>query len=231
VDDPWVYVDANMTGTLTLLELTKKYKITHFVQASTSSIYGANPPLPTNEEADSNHPLQSYAASKKGAETLCHAYHHLYGINMAVFRYFTVYGPAGRPDMVMFRFCQWINENKPVAVTGDGKQTRGFTFVDDIARGTILGLGIKGYEVINLGGHETISILELIHFMEEAIGKKATIEFIERHPADADANWADISKAKELLNWEPQIELREGIKRTCDWYAAERAWVKDILTE
>ncbi len=158
VEIPWVYVETNMNGTLNLLELCRHHGVPKFILASTSSLYGANPPLPTPETAESDHPLQPYAASKKGAEALAHTYHHLFGIDVTVFRYFTVYGPAGRPDMVMFRFCQWIAEGRPVRITGDGTQSRGFTYVDDIARGTILGLKPLGYEMINLGGHETITI-------------------------------------------------------------------------
>lgn len=124
VENPWVYVDTNITGTLNLLELCRRWGIPKFVLASTSSLYGAEAPLPTPEEASTDFPLQPYAASKKGAEALCHAYHFLYGLDITVFRYFTVYGPAGRPDMSMFRFTQWISEGLPVRIYGDGEQSR-----------------------------------------------------------------------------------------------------------
>jgi UDP-glucuronate 4-epimerase len=198
--------------------------------ASTSSIYGSNPPLPTPETADSNHPLQPYSASKKGAEALCYSYHHLYGLDVTIFRYFTVYGPAGRPDMVMFRFAQWIAEGKPVALNGDGNQSRGFTYLDDIARGTIAGLKPLGFEVINLGGHEVITINEMIKRIEGLLGKKAKIEYFPRHPADIMENWADISKARKLLNWNPQVGLDEGIKNLVDWYLEQRSWASQVLT-
>jgi nucleoside-diphosphate-sugar epimerase len=230
VENPWVYVDTNMTGTLNLLEFAKQYSIPKFILASTSSIYGANAPLPTPEDADSDHPLQAYAASKKGAEAMCHAYHYLYGIDVTVVRYFTVYGPAGRPDMVMFRFVQWISEGKPVKVNGDGEQSRGFTYLDDIARGTIQALRPLGFEIINLGGHETITINELLCVMEEMIGKKAEVVRLPRHPADMLTNWADVDKAKELLNWEPKVSLREGIANLVAWYNAERSWVSQVDT-
>jgi nucleoside-diphosphate-sugar epimerase len=219
-----------MTGTLNLLEFAKQYSIPKFILASTSSIYGANAPLPTPEDADSDHPLQAYAASKKGAEAMCHAYHYLYGIDVTVVRYFTVYGPAGRPDMVMFRFVQWISEGKPVKVNGDGEQSRGFTYLDDIARGTIQALRPLGFEIINLGGHETITINELLCVMEEMIGKKAEVVRLPRHPADMLTNWADVDKAKELLNWEPKVSLREGIANLVAWYNAERSWVSQVDT-
>lgn len=231
VRDPWVYVDANMTGTLNLLELCRANKIPKFVFASTSSIYGNDAPLPTPETADSSHPLQPYAASKKGAEAMCYAYHYLHGLDVTVVRYFTVYGPAGRPNMSMFRFVQWISEGKPLRLNGDGEQKRGFTYIDDIARGTILALKPVGYEIINLGGHESISINKLIEMLEEAIGRKATIEKFPFDKADMMANWADVTKAGEMLGWEPQVGLKEGIARMVAWYQNEHSWASQINTD
>ena len=230
VADPWAFMETNLTGTLNLLELARQRGIKKFVQASTAGIYGANPPLPTPETAESDHPLQPYAASKKSAEVLCHAYHFIHGLDVTIFRYFTVYGPAGRPDMVMFRFAKWISEGQPVHLYGTGEQSRGFTYLDDIARGTILGLQLIGYEIINLGGHETISINQMIAMLEELTGKKAQLQNHPAHPADILANWADISKAKRLLGWEPQVDLVEGMNRLVDWYRLERAWAKEVAT-
>ena len=230
LEDPWVYVDTNMTGTLNLLEVCRRQGIPKFILASTSSIYGANAPLPTPETADSDHPLQPYAASKKGAEVMAHVYHTLYGVDVSVVRYFTVYGPAGRPDMSMFRFTQWICEGRPLRLNGDGEQSRGFTYVEDIARGTIQALKPLGYEIINLGGHETIKINELIHSLEELIGRKATIERYPANAAEMAASWADVRKAKALLGWEPQVGLKEGIANLVDWYHAERPWASLIDT-
>jgi nucleoside-diphosphate-sugar epimerase len=231
VENPWVYVDTNITGTLNMLELCRGRSIPKLVLASTSSIYGANAPLPTPEDASSDTPLQPYAASKKGAEALCHSYHFLHGIDVTIFRYFTVYGPAGRPDMVMFRFAQWISEGRPLRLNGDGQQMRGFTYVDDIARGTILGLQPVKYEIINLGGHETIKINELIGMLEELIGKKARVEYLPFHPADMFANWANVEKAQRLLGWTPRIPLVEGVANLVDWYKSERDWACQINTE
>jgi nucleoside-diphosphate-sugar epimerase len=230
VENPWVYVDTNMTGTLNMLELCRRWNIPKFILASTSSIYGADPSLPTPETANSDYPLQPYAASKKGAEALCHSYHFLYDIDVTVFRYFTVYGPAGRPDMSMFRFTQWISEGKPLRLNGDGEQSRGFTYVDDIARGTILGLKPVGYEIINLGGHETITINDLIHMLEELIGKKAHIQRLPANPADMLASWADVDKAKSLLGWEPRVSLLQGVARLVEWYNTERDWAMLVDT-
>ncbi len=230
VEIPWTYVETNTNGTLNLLEFCRRHDVPKFVLASTSSLYGANPPLPTPETAESDHPLQPYAASKKGAEALAYSYHYLFGIDTTVFRFFTVYGPAGRPDMVMFRFCQWIAEGRPVQVTGDGTQSRGFTYVDDIARGTILGLKPLGFELINLGGHETISINDMVTVIENKLGRKANLEYIARNPADVMENWANVDKARRLLGWQPQVGLDDGIGRLVDWYLAERPWASQIAT-
>jgi nucleoside-diphosphate-sugar epimerase len=230
VENPWVFVQTNTTGTLNILELCKRRGIPKFLLASTSSIYGSDAPLPTPETASSDGPLQPYSASKKGAEAMAHAYHFLHGIDVTVFRYFTVYGPAGRPDMVMFRFTQWIKEGRPVCLNGDGTQSRGFTYVDDIARGTILGLKPVGYEIINLGGHESITMNEMIARLEELLGEKAQVERRPFHKADMLSNLADITKARTLLGWEPRIELAEGMRRLVAWYLAERSWARDVIT-
>jgi nucleoside-diphosphate-sugar epimerase len=231
VQNPWAFVDTNMTGTLNLLESCRQNGISKFILASTSSIYGEHAPIPTPETANSDLPLQPYSASKKGAEAMCHAYHHLYGVDVTIFRYFTVYGPAGRPDMVMFRFVQWIKEGRTVHLNGDGNQSRGFTYVDDIARGTILGLKPVGYEIINLGGHEVITINEMIGRLEKILGEKARVEHHPLHIADMMVNQADVQKAKRLLDWEPRVGLDEGMQRVCDWYLKERGFASQIMTD
>ena len=230
VTDPWVFVQSNVVGTLNMLELCKETGAKKFILASTSSIYGEDPPYPTPETASSSEPLQPYAASKKGAEAMCHAYHHLYGIDVSVVRYFTVYGPAGRPDLALLRFVQWISEGKPVRVNGDGQQSRGFTYIDDIARGTILALKPVGYQVINLGGHEVITINNLIKLIEEVVGTKADVQYGPPNPADMFTNWADVTKAGEMLGWEPQFDMRAGVEKLVEWYNAEREWASQILT-
>ncbi|HTP00387.1 MAG TPA: NAD-dependent epimerase/dehydratase family protein [Anaerolineales bacterium] len=230
VENPRLFYDTNLMGTLNLLELARRRGIQKFLLASTSSIYGANPRYPTPETESSSEPLQPYAASKKAAEVLAHSYHYLHGIDVSVVRYFTVYGPAGRPDLAMFRFCQWINEGRPVLVNGTGEQSRGFTYLDDIARGTILALKPLGFEVINLGGHEVISINGLITLLEELIGRKANVQYGPPNLADMFTNWADVSKAGQLLGWEPRVGLREGAGKLVEWYAAERSWACEIAT-
>lgn len=230
VRHPWLYVATNVTGTLNLLDLCRERKVTKFVLASTSSVYGASAVLPTPESANSDHPLQPYAATKKAAEALAHSYHHLHGLDVTVVRYFTVYGPAGRPDMSMFRFCQWIAEGRPVRVNGDGEQTRGYTYIDDIARGTVLALRRMGFEIVNLGGHEAIKINDLIRLIEAQVGRRADVHFGPIHPADVAANWANVEKAGRLLGWEPQVGVREGVARLVEWYMAERHWASSVDT-
>ena len=228
VENPWVFVETNVIGTLNMLELCRQSGTQKFLLASTSSIYGEDPPYPTPETASSDEPLQPYAASKKGAEALAHSYHYLHGLDVSVVRYFTVYGPAGRPDLALFRFTRWIREGQPVQIYGDGEQSRGFTYVDDIARGTVQALKPLGYEIINLGGHEVITINDLVTLVEETVGKKATVVYGPPNPADMRSNWADVTKAGALLGWEPQVDLREGVRRLYEWYAQERSWVKDV---
>lgn len=228
--DPWVYVNTNMVGTLNLLELCRQRDIPKFILASTSSLYAEKSEPPFKETYDTDHPLQPYAASKKGAESMAYVYHYLYDIDVTVLRYFTVYGPAGRPDMVMFRFCQWIAEGKPVVINGDGEQSRGFTYLDDIARGTIQALAPVGYEVINLGGHEVITINHLVEMLEARIGKKAKITHQDFHPADVRTNQADVTRAGEILGWEPKVDLEEGVTRLVDWYMQERSWASQVET-
>nr|TDI14995.1 MAG: NAD-dependent epimerase/dehydratase family protein [Acidobacteriota bacterium] len=230
VENPWVYIETNITGTLNLLELCKEFEVKKFVLASTSSLYGAKNPMPFREDADTNAPLSPYAASKKGAEALCHSYHYLYDMDITVVRYFTVYGPAGRPDMSLFRFVQWINEGQEVTVFGDGQQSRDFTYVDDIARGTIKALKPLGYETINLGSDKPVVLMEAIHLIEEMVGKKASLDFRPRQPADVMSTWADITKAAQLLEWKPEYDFKRGLESLVHWYQANRDWAKEVIT-
>ncbi len=237
VADPVTYYGTNLGGLLNLLELCKKYVVKKLVQASTSSVYG-NPvlingemPQPVKESDSTDRPLSPYAASKKAAETLAHSYHYLFGIDVTIPRYFTVYGPAGRPEMSLFRFVKKISEGDPITVFGDGKQSRDFTYVGDIARGTITGLKPLGYEIINLGSHRPTVLLDAIHMIEEAVGRKATIEYRPLQQADVPTSWADISKAKSLLGWKPEVSLAQGIAYTVEWYRTNRAWAHELVLQ
>jgi len=227
IENPFVYMTTNANGTLNLLELCKAYGIPKFVLASTSSLY-AGQPMPFKEDLPVNTPISPYAASKKAAEVIAYTYHYLYGIDVSVLRYFTVYGPAGRPDMSVFRFIKWMMEEKPLEVFGDGSQSRDFTYIDDIAEGTILAIKPLGYEIINLGNNHPHKLSEMIELIEKFTGKTAKIENREFHKADLRATWADISKAKELLGWQPKTSLEEGIEKTVDWFKKNWHWLKEV---
>jgi len=229
VENPWVFYESNVLGTLNLLELCRQRGIPKFLTASTAGVYGDKAPHPTPEDADTDHPLQPYAASKKASEVLCHAYHALHGIDVTVVRYFNVYGPAPRPEMVIFRFVKWITEGQPVELFGDGEQSRGFTYLDDIVRGTLAALKPLGYEIINLGGHQPLNLNELIRILEKMIGKKAMVKQLPANPADIRASLANVEKAKRILGWRPEVGLEDGIGRLVDWYNAERTWARETV--
>ena len=228
--NPEIYYRCNVLGTLNLLDIAQASGVRKFIQASTSSLYGAHNSRPFCEDADISRPLSPYAASKGAAELLCHSYHKLYDLDVTILRYFTVYGPAGRPEMSIFRFVQWIAEGRPLVLYGDGEQERDFTFVDDIARGTVAAIEPTGFQVINLGGDQPISMMRVIHKLEEIIGKKADIHEYAEAPADVRATWADITHAREILNWEPETGLDEGLKETVAWYMEERDWASLVAT-
>lgn len=190
--------------------------------ASTSSLYGDANPTPFREDADTNRPLSPYAASKKAAETLAYSYHHLHGVDVSILRYFTVYGIAGRPDMSVFRFVRRLAEGEPIVVFGDGSRQRDFTYVDDIARGTIAAARPLGYEIINLGGDRPVALNVVIDRISALLGVTPRIEYRPAHPADVQATWADIGKARRLLGWAPEISLEEGLRRCVAWYRDNR---------
>ncbi len=228
LENPFIYMTTNAIGTLNLLECCRQYGTKKFVLASTSSIY-AGSPMPFKEDLPVNRPISPYAASKKAAEAICYAYHYLYEIDITILRYFTVYGPAGRPDMSIFRFIKWIDEGRPVEIFGDGRQSRDFTYIDDIAEGTIRALRPLGYEIVNLGNNHPNELMYAIELIERYLEKKAHFVYRPFHKADLKATCADIKKAKEMLDWEPKVSLEEGIKRTVDWYKENRSWLKDIV--
>lgn len=228
MENPHVYMTTNANGTLNLLEEMRRTGVEKFVLASTSSLY-AGQKMPFSEDLAVNTPISPYAASKKAAEVMAYSYHYLYGIDVSIVRYFTVYGPAGRPDMSIFRFIQWINEGTPLEIFGDGGQSRDFTFVEDIAAGTILASKKLGYEIINLGGGKNpISINTVIAGIEKRLKKKAIHENKSFHKADILETWADISKAERLLGWTPKVCLDEGLDRTVQWHIENMGWLSKV---
>ena len=226
IENPFIYYTTNVMGTLNQLELVTDFDVPKFVLASTSSLY-AGQPVPFKEDLPVNQPISPYAASKKAAEVLCYTYHYLYGIDVTVLRYFTVYGPAGRPDMSIFRFIKWIMEDKPFQIYGDGTQSRDFTYVDDIAEGTIKALKPLGYEIINLGGgRNPVSLNKVIELIEQFTGKKSKKVYSDFVKSDLKSSWADIEKAAKLLQWRPRVKFEEGLHHTVEWFREEN--IKDI---
>jgi UDP-glucuronate 4-epimerase len=230
VADPHAYFETNVSGTLNLLELCRHFGVPKLVLASTSSLYGSQAEAPFREDARTDAPLSPYAASKKAAEVICHAFHHLHGLDVTVLRFFTVYGPAGRPDMSLFRFVQWIAEGRPVTIYGDGRQSRDFTFVDDVARGVCLALRPLDFEVINLGSDTPVVLADAIELIEKLVGRHPEVRYEAGHPADVSATWAHIGKARELLGWRPQVPFEEGVRRLVDWYRENRQWAQHVKT-
>lgn len=227
LENPFIYLSTNSGGNLNLLELCREYGVPKFVLASTSSLY-AGQKMPFRENLPVNTLISPYAVSKKSAEMMTCTYHFLYGLDVSILRYFTVYGPAGRPDMATFRFIKWIMEGVPLEIFGDGCQKRDFTYVDDIARGTISALKPLRYEIINLGNSHPYKLIEIIRLIEKYVGKKAEFRYEEFHKADMKATWADIKKAEKYLNWQPQFNLDESIKKTVDWTKNNWKWVRKI---
>jgi nucleoside-diphosphate-sugar epimerase len=228
VQNPWVYLTTNTTGTLNLLDLAIRHHIPKFVLASTSSLYGKHNPLPYSEDANTDTPLSPYAASKKGAEAMAYTYHYLYGLDVSICRYFTVYGPAGRPDMSIFRFARWIIEGDPIQLTGDGTQSRDFTYVDDIARGTILATKPVGYQIINLGSDHPYTLNQMIALLEQHTGQRARVTYLPAPHTDMEATWADVTKARLLLGWKPEVTFEQGLQNLVQWYHDNRELASTI---
>lgn len=230
VEKPRLYLDTNVAGTLNVLDACRERGVTKVVFASSSSVYGNGTGGATREEETTDAVLSPYAASKRAAELLCHSYHHLHGMDVTVLRYFTVYGPAGRPDMSPLRFVQWIFEERPVTLYGDGSQRRDFTFVDDIARGTIAALALRGFQTLNLGAEHPARLDEVIRVIERLTGKSAVLNRVPAHKADVDSTWADVSRAHAQLGWKAEVALEQGFETLVSWYRANREWARDIVT-
>lgn len=229
IEDPQAYVRTNILGTINLLHHAHNHGVNSFVLASTSSLYSGMP-APYSENQRVDHPLSPYAASKLGAEAQAHVWHHLYGLNVTILRYFTVYGPCGRPDMSPFKFIECVRRGINIPLYGDGTQSRDFTYIDDVACGTVMALALEGYNIINIGGGKRPSTInEMLALIGENLGREPSISYLESHPADMETTAANISKAKTMLDWAPSVDLAEGIRRTARWHL-DNADLLDSIT-
>ena len=224
IKDPLLYERVNVGGTLNLLEVAKGYKIKNFVFGSSSSVYGNNKKVPFSESDSTNMPVSPYAATKKAGELICYVYSHIYGIPTTCLRFFTVYGPRGRPDMAPYKFTKLINEGKKIDMYGRGNTSRDYTYVDDIVGGIIKALDSNfKYEIINLGNSNTVKLKYFISLIEKELEKKAKIKIMPAQIGDVKRTYADINKAKKLLGYKPKVKIEEGIKEFVRWYKLKNA--------
>ena len=219
LQNPQIYMETNLKGTTNLLEKARKNQIKDFIFASSSSVYGNQTQAPFKETDLCLKPISPYAATKRAGELICHTYHHLYNINITALRFFTVYGPRGRPDMAAYKFTHKIYNEQPIELYGDGASQRDYTYITDIIQGVKAAINNPyKYEIINLGNNKPEYLKTFIKTIENAVGKTAKIEGKEMPPGDVQKTYADITKAKELLDWQPKTELQEGIKKLVEWY-------------
>jgi UDP-glucuronate 4-epimerase len=217
LQNPFIYEEVNVKGTLNLLELSKDVK--NFVFASSSSVYGGNKKIPFSESDPVDNQISPYGATKKAGEVLCHCYNYLYNIPISCLRFFTVYGPSGRPDMALFKFTKAISEGKTIDVYGNGKMKRDFTYVDDVVAGILAALDNNyPFEIFNLGNSNTVELMYFISLIEGELGKKAKINFLPMQPGDVPVTYADISKAKKMLGFVPKTKIEKGVRLFIDWY-------------
>ncbi|CAM1509872.1 Fc.00g002070.m01.CDS01 [Cosmosporella sp. VM-42] len=227
---PKLYIDTNVVGTLNLLECAKEFGVSHFIFGSSSSVYGLNAKVPFSEDYKTSQPISPYGASKTAAELLCHTYSHLYGIRCLCLRFFTVYGPRQRPDLAIHKFAKLIYDGKPIPIFGDGTSRRDYTYVDDIIQGIRSAIDYEGskYEIFNLGESQTIELGDLIGLLEESLGRTAILDWHEAQAGDMPATFADVSKAKTFLGYQPKTKIHNGIPKFVQWFLAHNPQRKVI---
>jgi len=215
------YVDSNLQGFVSILEACRSLPSIKFTYASSSSVYGLNKKIPFSVEDKTDEPANLYGATKKANEVMAHAYHHLFGLSVTALRYFTAYGPWGRPDMAYYRFSQLICEGKPIQVFNGGLMRRDFTYIDDIIKGTIAAIDLGApCEIFNLGNNRPVELLYLIRLLEKGLGKDAKMEMLPMQPGEVIETFADIEKSTRLLGFRPSVSLEEGIARFIEWFKA-----------
>ncbi len=219
LNDPQGYFDVNVNGTINILEQMRKYDVKKMIFASSSSVYGNNSKFPFSESDNVDNPISPYAASKKAGELICSTYNSLYKIDIAAFRFFTVYGPGQRPEMAIAKFANRILSDEPIELyDGDGSTTRDYTYIDDIIDGLFGGINkISGFEIYNLGKSHVVKLIDLVQILEKKLGKKAKITFSNKQPGDVDKTFADISKAASNLGYNPSTSIENGIEKYCQW--------------
>jgi UDP-glucuronate 4-epimerase len=222
--EPVLYAETNITGTLNLLELAREHGVKQFVFGSSSSVYGINAKVPFSEDDPVRQPISPYAATKAAGELLCHTYSHLYGIRCIALRFFTVYGARQRPDLAIHKFAKLITEGRAIPVFGDGTTRRDYTYIDDIIAGVRASLDYRKseYEVFNLGESQTVELNQLISLLEKELDRHALIDRLPVQPGDVPQTFADVTKARSLLGYNPQTKIEDGIKRFVEWFQGER---------
>lgn len=225
LEEPLLYAETNVNGTLNLLELARQYEVRQFVFGSSSSVYGINSKIPFSEDDKIHQTISPYAATKAAGEHLCHTYSHLYGIRTICLRFFTVYGPRQRPDLAICKFSRLIAAGKPIPVFGDGSTRRDYTYIDDIIDGVRAAIDYQAseFEIFNLGESQTVDLNRLISLLEENLGQRALIERLPMQPGDVPVTFADISKARKLLGYNPQTKIDDGIPKFAEWFKANRS--------
>jgi len=224
IEQPLLYQKVNIGGTLNLLEACKENRVKQFIFASSSSVYGGSSKIPFKENQKVDRPISPYASTKKAGELLCYNYYHLYGLKITCLRFFTVYGPSGRPDMAPYLFTSWVNKDKEIKMFGDGNSKRDYTYIDDITDGISKALKKElNYEIINLGNSQTVKLIDFINLVGKLLGKKPKIKQLLEQPGDVPLTYADISKAKKLLGYNPKISFEEGMAKFIEWYLKNRA--------
>jgi UDP-glucuronate 4-epimerase len=223
IDQPLLYEDVNVKGTLCLLEEAQRHRVSQFVFASSSSVYGANTKTPFSEKDPIERTVSPYAATKYAGELMCYTYHHLYGIPTTCLRFFTAYGPRQRPEMAIHKFAQLIHDGQPIPFFGDGSTARDYTYIDDIIDGVLAAMDYPfPYEVFNLGESSTVTLKELVETLERVIGKPAVIQSMDLQPGDVEITYADVSKARKLLGYSPSTSITKGLTLFNEWYVQTR---------
>jgi UDP-glucuronate 4-epimerase len=223
IEKPELYSAVNITGTVHLLELAREFSTGCFIFGSSSSVYGGNWKVPFSEEDPVNHPVSPYAATKRAGELLCHTYAHNFGMHITCLRFFTVYGPRQRPEMAIHKFASLMMQGKELPIFGSGESRRDYTYVEDIVAGILSAMEVNpGFDIINLGESQTITLIEMVHHLEDALGRKALLRFLPNQPGDMETTFANIDRARRVLGYDPRKPFHEGIRLFADWFKKAR---------